>query len=98
VLVADLDGAPAGYVTWLRRAEQGKIGLVAVDDRAHGRSIGSALVGRAVLELSAEGAERIVVVTQGRNVAGLRLYGRCGFLVRELELWFHKWYVPGVGG
>ena len=35
------------------------------------------------------------VVTQGRNIAGQRLYQRCGFLTRSVELWYHKWY-PAV--
>jgi RimJ/RimL family protein N-acetyltransferase len=39
-----------------------------------------------------KGAGRITVVTQGRNVAALRLFERCGFLVESSEVWLHKWY------
>jgi hypothetical protein len=32
-------------------------------------------------------------VTQGRNLAAQRLYQRTGFLIRDLQLWYHKWYL-----
>jgi hypothetical protein len=32
------------------------------------------------------------VVTQGNNLAAQRLYQTCGFLSRDLQLWYHKWY------
>jgi hypothetical protein len=35
-------------------------------------------------------------VTQGKNIAAQRLYQKNGFLIRDLQLWYHKWYLIGV--
>jgi RimJ/RimL family protein N-acetyltransferase len=32
------------------------------------------------------------VVTQGRNTRAQRLYQRCGFVTRSMELWYHRWF------
>jgi hypothetical protein len=34
------------------------------------------------------------VVTQGRNSKAQRLYERCGFLTRSVQLWYHRWFMP----
>ena len=31
-------------------------------------------------------------MTQGRNVAALRVFTRAGYAVERTQLWFHKWY------
>ena len=41
-----------------------------------------------------EDAEKIRVVTQGRNVAAQRLYQKCGFASSSMEIWFHRWFSP----
>ena len=72
-----------------------RIGLIGVRGEARGQGVGQSLV-KGVLNWAAErGAPRMKVVTQGRNIAGQRLYQRCGFLTRSVELWYHKWY-PAV--
>ncbi len=99
VLVAELDGAVAGYITCHRAANSrhGKIGLVGVARAARGRGIGRSLVGHALAWHAAHGAAEVSVVTQGRNCAAQRLYQRCGFTTQQTELWYHKWYRPGPG-
>ncbi len=94
VLVAE-SGGPAGYISCHLDGEQrrGRIGLVGVADEAQNRGLGQALVLGAVDWFAARGAAEVSVVTQGRNGAAQRLYQRCGFLTKTLELWYHKWYL-----
>jgi len=84
---------PAGYVTCSITDGQGRIGLVAVDEKARGMGWGTRLVAESIRWSARHGAERISVVTQGCNVAALRMYERCGFRVESVQLWFHWWRV-----
>lgn len=92
VLVADVDGAPGGYVSCHLDDGTGSIGLIAVDQSARGSGLGSDLSRAAVSWCAERGADRMTVVTQGRNVPALRTFQRAGFLPSSLGLWFHKWY------
>jgi dTDP-4-amino-4,6-dideoxy-D-galactose acyltransferase len=92
VLVAEKDGQPAGYVTCNWSGDDGQIGLIAVSPWAQGQGIGISLVNAAIQECRDNGINRISVVTQGRNIPAQRLYQRCGFMTRSLQLWFHKWF------
>jgi dTDP-4-amino-4,6-dideoxy-D-galactose acyltransferase len=71
---------------------EGRIGLVGVDAAVHGRGIGQSLVYAALDWFRDQGVSVATVVTQGKNRSAQRLYQRCGFLTRDLELWYHKWY------
>jgi RimJ/RimL family protein N-acetyltransferase len=93
VLVAELDGRPAGYVSchalewgW------GSIGLIGVGPDARGRGLGRELVNGAVGWARERGLERVTVVTQARNVPALRTFEECGFRTDDVGLSFHKWY------
>lgn len=96
VLVAEVDGEAIGYTSCHLgdRPGTGRIGLVGVGDRTQGRRVGQALIVRALEWFSAQGAQEVTVVTQGRNCSAQRLYQRCGFLTREMQAWYHKWYSP----
>ena len=85
---------PLGYVSChLDPAHrEGQIGLVGVSSEARGRGIGKNLVLAAMEWFRAQGAQEVTVVTQGNNHAAQRLYQQCGFLTRDLQLWYHKWY------
>lgn len=93
VLVAELEGEPVGYFSCLKRGTQGQVGLVGMSEQAHGRGLGQYLTHEAMQWFSDHGVESVEVVTQGRNIAAQRLYQRCGFLVRSVQLWYHKWFV-----
>jgi dTDP-4-amino-4,6-dideoxy-D-galactose acyltransferase len=95
VLVLDVEGVPAGYLTCHldRPAGAGRIGLVGVAAAAQGRGIGQALVRAGLAWFAGQAASRVTVVTQGRNVAAQRLYQRTGFLSAATQLWYHKWFV-----
>jgi dTDP-4-amino-4,6-dideoxy-D-galactose acyltransferase len=93
VLVAGMGEDLEGYLTChLPSPQIGQIGLLAVGESARGRGIGSDLVISAARWFAQEGVENISVVTQGRNVRAQRLYQRCGFVTRSVELWFHRWF------
>jgi dTDP-4-amino-4,6-dideoxy-D-galactose acyltransferase len=94
LVAASAANQPLGYVSChldpLPR--EGQIGLVGVSPELRGRGIGKSLVLAAIDWYRAQGARVITVVTQGNNQAAQRLYQQCGFLSRDLQLWYHKWY------
>lgn len=94
VLVAELAGEPVGYISCHLDTESraGKIGLVGVSPHAQGQGLGSQLVQGAVEWFRAQHMHTVSVATQARNCAAQRLYQRCGFLVQNVQLWYHKWY------
>lgn len=91
-LVVEHQGAPAGYVTCDCTDGAGEIGLLAVAAWARGNGLGWLLVQAALAHLQKNGAKKVSVVTQGRNLGALRLYERHGFTTQSLELWYHRWF------
>jgi dTDP-4-amino-4,6-dideoxy-D-galactose acyltransferase len=92
VFVAELEGnEPAGYITCAIKQGVGEIGLIAVDPKAHRRGLGTRLLAEAARWFSGEGVDRVSVVTQGCNIPALRMYGRFGFTIESIQLWFHWW-------
>lgn len=99
VFVADLGSGAAGYATAHRASEtEGRLGLLAVDAGAHGRGLGQQLAAAVLDWCRHERLETVRVVTQGRNCGAMRLYARCGFLPRSLQLWYHRWFSPANSG
>jgi dTDP-4-amino-4,6-dideoxy-D-galactose acyltransferase len=99
VLVAEDGGEPVGYISChLPTPTTGKIGLVGVGQKAQGKGLGKGLVDAALRSFTEQGVESVMVVTQGRNVRAQRLYQRCGFVTRSVELWFHKWFLAESEG
>lgn len=94
VLVAEHEGAAVGYISCHVRDGVGDIGLVGVSARAQGRGLGRALVMASLSWFASQGLERVTVVTQGRNIPAQRLYQRCGFMTRAVDLWYHRWFTP----
>jgi ribosomal protein S18 acetylase RimI-like enzyme len=93
VFVGDLSGEPVGYLTTTMLEEnRGQLGLMAVDERFHGRGIGRAMLEESLRWFASQGVDRVSVVTQGRNVPAQRLYQAAGFLVRHVECWYHRWF------
>lgn len=94
MLVAERDSKPAGYIACNWTADAGQIGLIAVAGWARGAGLGRALVTSSLGVFRQNGAKRISVVTQGRNIASQRLYQRCGFLTHSVQIWYHRWFPP----
>jgi dTDP-4-amino-4,6-dideoxy-D-galactose acyltransferase len=98
VLVAEDEGQPIGYTScYFDKQHSGHIGLVGVAAAARGRGIGLALLVESLRWLAAHGAHRASVVTQVRNIQAQRLYQRCGFLTRSVQLWYHRWFAYDEG-
>jgi dTDP-4-amino-4,6-dideoxy-D-galactose acyltransferase len=95
VYVATRGGVIEGYISCHGEpAQAGRIGLVGVDAAAEGRRVGPQLVREALRWFGQKGIGAVTVVTQGRNCRAQRLYQRCGFVTRSLDLWYHRWVVP----
>jgi dTDP-4-amino-4,6-dideoxy-D-galactose acyltransferase len=94
VLVGEHQSRAAGYITCHLTGSAGQIGLFAVAQEAQGHGLGQQLVLAALGWFKRQGVSEVTVVTQGRNVRGERLYQRCGFSTRSVELWYHYW--PGL--
>jgi dTDP-4-amino-4,6-dideoxy-D-galactose acyltransferase len=95
VLVARREGAACGYISGhLEAGRIGRIGLIAVAERARGLSLGPRLVEASLRWFAEAGCERVAVTTQGRNTRAQRLYENAGFRTRSVELWFHLWPGP----
>jgi|694.fasta_scaffold129295_3 dTDP-4-amino-4,6-dideoxy-D-galactose acyltransferase len=87
-------GVACGYVSCEIDTDrrEGRIGLIAVAADRKAAGFGSALVAAALHRFSDAQLSYARVVTQGTNVAALRLYERSGFLTSQVGLWFHKWF------
>lgn len=94
LVAASPTNQPLGYISChldMTRRE-GQIGLVGVSPEVRGQGVGKSLVQGAMDWYRNQGAQRVTVVTQGKNRAAQRLYQQCGFRSQDLQLWYHKWY------
>lgn len=95
VFTIQLEGEVAGYITChLDSGAGGHIGLLAVAEVARGQGGGQALVQAALRWFQSRHITHVTVVTQGGSPQAQRLYQRCGFISRSVELWFHYWPTP----
>ena len=94
VLVAELDGSPVGFGLCRMDAEPGVgiLCLTAVSEEVRGRGIGQDLINGGLDWFSGRGVNEVYAVNQGRNVDMLRLNQHCGILIREVQIWYHKWF------
>lgn len=94
LVAASATNQPLGYVSchWDSSRQEGQIGLVGVSQEHRGLGIGKNLMRAALDWYRDRAAQRVTVVTQGKNRAAQRLYQQCGFLSLDLQLWYHKWY------
>lgn len=98
VMVAEVGGRMAGYASChLRGGGLGQIGLLGVRDEFRGRGLGRTLANAAAAWCASRGADRVRVVTQGRNAGALKVYQRCGFTVEAIDLWYHRWWMKEGG-
>ena len=91
VLVAEVDGKAAGYLTCHLNGDESQIGIIGVAAGQQRAGLGTKLVEHFLAWSVRQGARRATVVTQGRNVAAQRLYERNGFLTASFQLWYHRW-------
>jgi len=93
VLVAEYNDELVGYLSCHTHSPgKGEIGLFAVRSKAQGKGLGHGLVSESLRWFSANGRSQVTVVTQGRNVPSQRVYQRCGFQTKLVQLWYHAWF------
>jgi ribosomal protein S18 acetylase RimI-like enzyme len=105
ILVAEVEGAVAGYVK-IRpatplpsNAHVLQIQGLGVDPGWQGRGVGQALLEAAAEEARARGARKLSLRVLGWNTTARRLYERCGFVVEGVlaaEFLLHGEYVDDV--
>jgi dTDP-4-amino-4,6-dideoxy-D-galactose acyltransferase len=99
VFVADIGAGPVGYATAHRASDsEGHLGLLAVDAEAQGRGLGQQLTAAVLDWCRQQRLETVHVVTQGRNGPAMRMYAHCGFLLRALQFWYHRWFSRADSG
>jgi len=72
-------------------AREGRISLIAVAAEVSGQGLGGTLMEGAGHVFRERGLARASVITQGHNVAALRLYERLGYRTENVSLWLHRW-------
>jgi ribosomal protein S18 acetylase RimI-like enzyme len=88
VLVCEVDGEVAGFVSCAMSGEEGRIPLIATHGGYRRLGLGRALVSAALRWFAGAGARVIHVKTQAHNYPALGLYHRAGFNVSKTELTF----------
>jgi len=87
----DEHGEAVGLITCVIRNGVSHIQLAGVHHEHRQKGVGTGLV-QAVLDWAkGQGANRMQVVTQARNVSAQRLYQQMGFFTKSMSLYYHKW-------
>jgi ribosomal protein S18 acetylase RimI-like enzyme len=84
-------GDAVGLITCTLRDRTAHIQLAGVHFDHRQRSVGTGLVQVALDWAKVQGAHKMQVVTQARNVPAQRLYQQMGFFTRSMTLYYHKW-------
>ena len=93
VLVAEVDGAPAGFLSlqW-NSPEEGAGPLFAVSPRFQQRGVGTALMAGGLRWFREHGAARMVMSTQVTNHSSQKIWVRLGFEPSHSVYTFHAWF------
>jgi ribosomal protein S18 acetylase RimI-like enzyme len=92
VLVSLRGEQVAGFIACDRQGDVGKIELVGVHSDFQGCGIGNALVKASLGWFCDQNCLKTEVVTQGRNIAALRMYQKAGFRTASATLLYHRWF------
>ena len=91
VLVYKEEDHILGFITVRISGGQGSIGLLAVDEKSRGKSIGKKLLTSSFEYFHDNNIARIEVVTQWGNQNACRFYEACGFNLSEIVNVYHLW-------
>ena len=84
-------GEVLGFLCCKMHGELCDLQLAGVTEEQRQRKIGRALFEAGIRWGQGQGATRLQIVTQGRNVAAQRLFQQLGFLTSEVKLCYHLW-------
>lgn len=97
VFYAYMDGQPAGQIRVSKHWNlYAYIEDIAVEEGYRGRGVGRALMERAIRWAKSKGFPGMMLETQSNNVAGCRLYERCGFELCGFDTHLYKAIDPGT--
>ena len=91
VLVFTENDDEKGFVTISLKNGTGTIGLIAVDEKTRGRSIGKILMNSALRYMSENNAGIAEVATQKANEGACRFYDALGFEIKNIVNVYHLW-------
>jgi ribosomal protein S18 acetylase RimI-like enzyme len=94
VFVALNDNTPIGFLLVMEKVSNdqkyGVIDLIAVDKKHRGHKAGAALVHTFIQYAQSKHYTHTLVGTQAHNIASLRLYEKCGFMVHNTFYTLHR--------
>jgi ribosomal protein S18 acetylase RimI-like enzyme len=77
--VAEVEGDPAGLLTWRHDAEAGTVEVVGIEAWTRGRGVGAALLRAVRSEARRLGVHRLWLITNNDNLDAMRFYQRRGW-------------------
>ena len=94
VLVAELKGQVLGYISGNRGKDglEGTLEIMAVRPEARGLGIGHELFSGGLDWHVRNGTKNIVTNTQGRNITTNRMLIRLGLIIKDVQIYYHKWF------
>lgn len=94
VVLAMKSGSLAGIHTLKWKNGKGIVDLIGVQPRHQQHGLGRALLQAGLRTFAANGIDCVEVVTEGENVPASRFYQKNGFLLRSVQLVWHKHIDP----
>jgi dTDP-4-amino-4,6-dideoxy-D-galactose acyltransferase len=91
IFVVKKDRRIVGMATLGEKNNRGDIGLLAVHPDYRGLKIGSALMNAARNWFVQQGYTQSQVVTQHANKPACALYEKCGYVIENIEFFYHFW-------
>jgi len=88
-LISRIDNKISGFVTVRVKSHEARIGLIGVNPRFAGRSVGSLLIKQAANYAVAQNCTVLKVATQGCNIKAVNFYLKNGFLVDSIANWYY---------
>lgn len=80
-----------GLVTLEVKDNYGSLGLLAVNKKHRGKSIGKQLINAALIKFKSYGINRVNVSTQKKNIAACKFYEKIGFVKKNVQNIYHFW-------
>ena len=91
ILVYYKDDDEKGFITIETQKPIGYIGLIAVDEKERGNSIGKELMNAALAKFIEKGISNVEVVTQKANIIACKFYETLGFEIKNVVNVYHLW-------
>jgi ribosomal protein S18 acetylase RimI-like enzyme len=85
-LVAEVDGAPAGLLTWRHDEAAGEVEVVGIEAWIRERGVGAALLRALRAEARRRGATRLWLITNNDNLDAMRFYQRRGWQLAAVHV------------